>query len=111
LSQLNDPETFRSRIFYPYIKMIKIRRRQPVFHPKADFEVLEIDPKAFVIARYAKDQMIYAVTNISSHRIVVSLSDAKPPSWMKDLITGEHFRSDALRLNPYQFVWLDTAGG
>jgi len=108
LSQLKDPETFRSRIFYNYIKMIKTRKRQSAFHPNADFEILEIDPKAFVIARYAKDQIIYAVTNMSSKPIVVSLSGAKAPLWMKDLITGTSFRTDALKLNPYQFVWLNT---
>ncbi len=108
LSQLKDPETFRSRIFNDYIKMIKTRKRQSAFHPNADFEILEIDPKAFVIARYAKDQIIYAVTNISSKRIVVSLSGARAPLWMNDLITGVNFRTDALKLNPYQFLWLST---
>ena len=108
LSQLKDPETFRSRIFYDYIKMIKTRKRQSAFHPNADFEILKIDPKAFVIARSAGDQIIYAVTNISSKQIVVSLSGTRAPLWMKDLITGVRFRTDALKLNPYQFLWLST---
>ena len=94
--------------FYNYIKMIKTRKRQSAFHPNSDFEILEIDPKVFVIARYAKDQIIYAVTNISSKRMVVSLSGASAPLWMKDLITGVSFRTDALKLNPYQFLWLST---
>ncbi|MFO7554229.1 MAG: sugar phosphorylase [Desulfobacterales bacterium] len=110
LSQLKDPETFRSRIFYNYIKMIKVRKKQSAFHPKADFEILEINPKAFVIARYAKDQIIYAITNISSNRIVLSLSGATAHSWMNDLITGEDFRTNEFGLNPYQFVWLSTTG-
>jgi len=110
LSQLKDPETFRSRIFYNYIKMIKVRKKQSAFHPKADFEILEINPKAFVIARYAKDQIIYAITNISSNRIVLSLSGATAHSWMNDLITGEDFRTNELGLNPYQFVWLSKTG-
>jgi glycosidase len=108
LSQLKDPETFRSRIFYNYINMIKTRKRQSAFHPNADFEILKIDPKAFVIARYAKDQTLYAVTNISSKQMVISLSGAKAPLWMKDLITGVNFRTDALKLTPYQFLWLST---
>lgn len=108
LSQLKDPETFRSRIFYNYIKLIKTRKRQPAFHPNAEFEILEIDPKAFVIARFAKDQTLYAVTNISSRRLVVSLSGARAPVLMKDLITGERLRTDALKLNPYQYLWLST---
>jgi glucosylglycerate phosphorylase len=108
LSQLKDPETFRSRIFYNYIKMINTRKKQSAFHPNADFEVLEIDPKAFAIARYAKDQILYAVTNISSKQIMVSLSGAKAPLLLKDLMTGKSFSTDALRLNPYQFLWLST---
>jgi glycosidase len=108
LLQLKDPETFRSRIFYNYINMIKTRKKQSAFHPNADFEILEIDPKVFVIARYAKDQTLYAVTNISSKQMVASLSGARAPLWMKDLITGVSFRTDELRLNPYQFLWLST---
>jgi glycosidase len=108
LSQLKDPETFRSRIFYNYTKMIKTRKKQSAFHPNADFEILEIDPKAFVIARYAENQTLYAVTNISSKQIMVSLSGARAPLLLKDLITGVSFNTDALRLNPYQFLWLST---
>jgi sucrose phosphorylase len=110
LSQLKDPETFRSQIFYRYIKMIKTRRKQPAFHPNADFEILGIDPQVFVIARYAEDQKLFAVTNISSKRVTASLSSAGAPVRMRDLITGEIFRTDALKLNPYQFLWLSTMG-
>ncbi len=110
LSQLKDPETFRSQIFYRYIKMIKTRRKQPAFHPNADFEILGVDPQVFVIARYAEDQKLFAVTNISSKRVTASLSSASAPVRMRDLITGEIFRTDALKLNPYQFLWLSTMG-
>ncbi len=106
LSQLKDPETFRSRIFYPFIHMIKTRREQSAFHPKADFEILHIDPKVFVVVRRSMAQTIYTVTNISSGRVNVSLSDAKAPSLMKDLFTGDDFRTDAITLAPYQFLWL-----
>ncbi len=110
LSQLKDPETFRSQIFNRYIKMIKTRRKQPAFHPNADFEILGIDPQVFVIARHAENQKLYAVTNISSKQVTVSLSSAGSPARMKDVITGEIFSTDALKLNPYQFLWLSTMG-
>ncbi len=106
LLQLKDPETFRSRIFDYFIHMIKTRRKQSAFHPKADFEILHIDPKVFVVTRRSNEQTIYAVTNISSSRAKVSLSDSKAPVRMKDLIAGDDFRTDALTLNPYQFLWL-----
>jgi sucrose phosphorylase len=111
LSQLKDPKTFRSEIFYHYIHMIKIRKKQPAFHPKADFEILEIDPKVFIVTRRSKGQTIYTVTNISSSRTKVSLPGAMVSVGMKDLITGEYFRTDGLTLNPYQYVWLSEACG
>jgi sucrose phosphorylase len=109
-SQLKDPGTFRFQIFYRYIKMIKTRREQSAFHPNAGFEILEINPLLFVIARYAEDQKLYAVTNISSKRVTASFSRTGTPVRMRDVITGEIFRTDALTLNPYQFLWLSTMG-
>ena len=106
LSQLKDPETFRSRIFYDFIHMIKTRRKQSAFHPTADFEILHIDPKVFAVVRRSKEQKIYTITNISSGRAKVSLSAAKAPYRMRDLISGDAFPTDALTLNPYQFLWL-----
>ncbi len=108
LSELKDPETFRSRIFFPYIELIKVRKKQQAFHPNSSFEILEIDPKVFGIARYCKDQTIYALTNISSKHVSVSLSEKKVPSQTKDLLTGKEFATDSFLLNPYQFVWLST---
>jgi sucrose phosphorylase len=107
-SQLKDPETFRSQIFYRYIKMIKTRREQSAFHPNAGFEILGINPQVFVIARYSKDQKLYSVTNVSSKRVAASFSSSGTSVRMRDVITGEIFRTDALTLNPYQFLWLST---
>ncbi len=106
ISQLEDFETFRFRIFHPYINMIKVRKVQPAFHPNAGFEILSIDPKIFAIARYGKDQIIYALTNISSLQVSCTLKGGGVPPMMKDLLTGERLSVDSLRLNPYQFVWL-----
>lgn len=108
LSQLKDPETFRSRIFYPYIELIKIRRKQPALHPNASFEVLEIGPKVFGIARYCKEQTIYALTNLSSQHVVVALKGKGIPERMKNLFSGKECGTDSLRMNPYEYIWLSS---
>lgn len=108
LSQLKDPESFRSKVFDRYMELIKIRKKQSAFHPNADFEILEIDTRVFVMARYGKKQKIYAITNITSQTFSVSLSKDLVPSRMEDLITGKICRTSSFRLNPYQFVWLST---
>jgi sucrose phosphorylase len=108
MKELLNPESFRSRVFYPYIDLIKTRKKQPAFHPNAAFEILEIDPGIFAIKRYAADQTVYALTNISAAEISLSLSEKVTPGRMTDLITGETVNPDLFTLKPYQFVWLTT---
>jgi len=108
VKQLEDPDDFRSRIFFPYIELIKTRKKQSAFHPNASFEILEIDPKVFAIKRYCESQTIYALTNISSEHISVSLSGDKVLDRMKDLLTGKQFNTKSFVLNPHRFVWLSN---
>jgi sucrose phosphorylase len=108
MSELKDPESFRARIFFSYIDLIKIRKKQQAFHPNADFEILEIDPKVFAIKRYCEEQTIYALTNISSKDLSVSLSGNEVAAQMTDLITGEQITTDSITLKPYQYMWLST---
>jgi sucrose phosphorylase len=108
MSELKDPESFRARIFFSYIDLIKIRKKQQAFHPNADFEILEIDPKVFAIKRYCEEQTIYALTNISSKDLSVSLSGNDVADQMTDLITGEKITTDSIILKPYQYAWLST---
>ena len=105
-SELNDPNSFRARVFFPYIKLIKTRREQEAFHPNVDFEILDIDPKAFVIKRSSQKQTLYALTNVSSTEIPFSLSGHSVPEQMEDLISGEKFKTDSFTLRPYQYMWL-----
>jgi sucrose phosphorylase len=107
ISELNNPESFRARVFFPYLNLIKTRKKQSAFHPNADFEILQIDPKIFGIKRYSKNQTIYALTNISSKTISVSLSGTASTDQTTDLITGETVNTAAFNLNPYQYMWLE----
>ncbi len=54
LAELKDPASFRCRVFYPYLNLIRVRKSQKAFHPNAAFEILEIDPRIFAIKRYAE---------------------------------------------------------
>ncbi len=110
LSELNDSESFRARVFFPYLNIIKTRRKQKAFHPNAGFEILQIDPKVFGIKRSGKGQTIYAFTNISSKPISVSLSGTASTDQTTDLITGETVNTAAFNLNPYQYMWLEEKG-
>jgi glycosidase len=106
IAELNDPQSFRARVFFPYLNLIKTRIKQSAFHPNAGFEILQIDPKVFGIKRTSPDQTIYALTNISSKPVSVSLSDTASTGQTTDLITGATVNKDAFHLNPYQYMWL-----
>ena len=108
VTELNNPASFRSRIFYPYLNLIKVRRAQKAFHPNAEFEILDLDPKVFAIKRYCEGQTIYALTNISSTETTVSLTGKEKPDRMIDLFTAESIDSKSLTLKPYQYTWLTT---
>lgn len=106
LTELKDPASFRSRIFYPYLDLIKLRKAQKAFHPNADFEILKVNPRVFAIKRHCEDQTIYALTNISAAEATVSLAESDSARPMMDLFTAETVDSKALTLKPYQYAWL-----
>jgi sucrose phosphorylase len=106
VSALQDPNSFRSRVFSAYIHLIKIRKKQPAFHPNTPFEILDIDPRVFAIKRQAEDQTIFALTNLSSQRVHFLLSDAGISGPVNELLTGEVANTTAYELQPYQYVWL-----
>ena len=106
VSELGNPASFRSRIFFPYMNLIKLRKAQKAFHPNAGFEILEVNPKVFAIKRHCEDQTIYALTNISAAEATVSLAESDSSRPMMDLFTAETLDSKALTLKPYQYAWL-----
>ncbi|MEJ2167923.1 MAG: sugar phosphorylase [Desulfobacterales bacterium] len=109
IKELNDPHSFRSRIFYPYIELIKTRRQQPAFHPNADFEILEIDPRVFGIRRSSESQTIFALTNISSSEVSLALTHSSASGQMQDLFSGATVKAASISLKPFQYVWLTPA--
>ncbi len=110
VSELNDPASFRARVFFPYIHLIKTRKKQAAFHPNAEFEILEIDPKIFGIKRYSQDQTIVALTNISSKSVSVSLAASALSNRATDLISGELVDTASINMDPYQYIWLAEKG-
>jgi len=113
-AELKNPQSFRSRIFYPYLELIKTRTRQPAFHPNAAFEIHEFEipdlaAPLFAIKRYTNNQTIYAITNVTSQPVTVDLSSWDVSAQMTDIISKKSMRTDPLKLAPYQFVWLGNS--
>ena len=104
--ELKDPESFRSRVFYPYLHLIRTRKKQPAFHPNAAFEVLDLHPQLFTIRRDAAEQTLWAVNNISDERMHFMLSDIGISGPAIELLSGNTIDTLTVELQPYQYVWL-----
>jgi len=103
---LKDPDGLRHQIFYPYTHRIRIRRGQPAFHPNSGCRVLELDPRVFAIERTCPQQTIYALTNVTSENVDLTLSEPAGSDPLVDLISGRETGASPIRLDPYQSVWL-----
>lgn len=106
LSELADPASFRSRIFFPYRDMIRIRIRQPALHPAAACDIIDLGPRVFAVKRTAPEQTLYSVTNVSSEPVTVSVGGIGAARRLKDLIRSKTVSAAACTLAPYQFRWL-----
>ena len=105
IPQLKEDTSFRAQVFFPYIELIKIRKRQKAFHPNGFFEIIEINPKVFIIKRCFENQIIISLTNISSKKINISLPNNLPKQ-MENLFSKEKMSLNSIILKPYQYIWL-----
>ncbi len=108
MAELNDPDSFRSRVFFPYLELIRLRRRQPAFHPKADFAILDAGPGLFAIRRSGGGRHLYALTNVTCQPVKVGLQALGIELPVIDRVTGHNVEADPWELGPYQFVWLEA---
>ncbi len=109
LAELEDPASFRARVFFPYRHMINTRRRQKAFHPNAPFEVFDLDPRVFAIKRFGDGQTILALTNVSADPVPVSADGCGMTGPVGELISGKRLDRIPPILSPYQSVWLTDA--
>jgi glycosidase len=105
-SALDDASSFRAAVFKAYCRLIKIRRMQPAFHPKAGFDILDAGPHVFAIKRHCAEQQIVALTNISRRRQSVASKEINLSGSHVDLISGKTVDGHIIELEPYQYQWL-----
>ncbi|BBO80056.1 sucrose phosphorylase [Desulfosarcina ovata subsp. sediminis] len=110
LAELADPSHRRARIFHPYLKMLRVRADQPAFHPQADMQVLDLDPRIFGVRRLCKAQTLSALTNFSGDAVTVALPGENGESRLIDRLTGKPMQAGQIVMPAYGTVWLDSYG-
>ncbi|MGQ9426723.1 sugar phosphorylase [Gilvimarinus sp. F26214L] len=112
LNELLADETSRhARILSRMQSLLRIRQKQPAFHPNGDQYTLHTGDQIFAYWRQSMDheQTIFCLNNISRHpqRLPLSSINLQGADLWKDLLTGRrYYLDDVLPLAPYQSVWL-----
>ncbi|MBN1518181.1 hypothetical protein JXA32_16585 [Candidatus Sumerlaeota bacterium] len=105
LAALDTAGNPRGEIFRRYTELLRIRAKQPAFHPDARQEILETGPRLFAVLRRPDEQAILAVHNVSAEDQVIELPIGFAGDWT-DLFTGESLALGAQASIPaHQFQW------
>ena len=110
--QLIDPDSGHAQAFHGIQRLLRLRRRQPAFHPNATQFTLQLGSRIFGFWRQslARQQSIFCIFNISDRALELALGDINligTDTWY-DLISGETLDNidEHLRLAPYQALWI-----
>ena len=109
---LKDSTSSTSIVLTELRKRIRIRQKQPAFHPNATQFTLHLKPQFFAFWRQSMDrrQSIFCISNLSLQEQDLELSELNlicTDSWT-DLLSGEQITDQygSLTLKPYQTLWL-----
>ena len=104
--------THHSRVYKELLRLIKLRKAQPAFHPNATQFTLNLGNDVLALWRQSldRDQSIFALHNITNRLISLQLSDLnliETDIWT-DLIAEESLKSthEVLEIQPYQSMWI-----
>ncbi|GGG58228.1 sucrose phosphorylase [Salipiger pallidus] len=108
--QLDDPQSVHARVLAMLSERLKIRAKQPGFHPNATQFTLNMDERVFGLWRQSLDraQSIFTLHNVSADTIDIPESDLNliaDETWV-DLLSGETIEAGPVTLAPYQCRWI-----
>ncbi|AKJ65362.1 sugar phosphorylase [Kiritimatiella glycovorans] len=112
--RLADPRSRTTRVLDELRRRLKLRARQPAFHPDSPQRVVDLGPECFALVRgpFGKGPPVAALSNLTARTITVRLDPAVPelngPRPCVDLLSGTRFSGSAkeIELAPRQTVWL-----
>ena len=106
--ELNTSGSRRQLIYSQYRKLLEIRSQQPAFNPDSGFEILEIQKEIFALIRARRTRKIYAIFNLSSQNITLSISPGIIPAKLFSLLDQCIMDSSAITIEAFGFLWLKS---
>ncbi|MBU4444034.1 sugar phosphorylase, partial [bacterium] len=121
MTDLVDRGSLRSKVFYPYIEMIKKRGSEYSFHPMGKQSVLFCQSSVFAIKRISPDkkETVLCLHNLSkdSQQITIAIKDLQtiPVGGLLNILENRFYEVINGVLNiemaPYEVLWLKTGCG
>jgi sucrose phosphorylase len=111
--RLQDPDADATNVLAALRHALEVRSSQPALHPDATMTVLSSDRSDLVILKRSRDGDIplYAVHNITSNRLTLSLAQlrAESDAGFVDCLSGQSFMAqEQPSIEPYAVHWLVT---
>ncbi|HZT99067.1 MAG TPA: alpha-amylase family glycosyl hydrolase [Ktedonobacteraceae bacterium] len=108
----NDPSSPYGCIFTRLLQLIRLRKQQPAISGNNTEFVDTGNGHLFGYVRHGGSQRLFVVTNFSDHPQEMNGNQLRVYGLgysFTDLVTGQTLTAERpLRLEPYQFVWLET---
>ena len=113
-NKLLDDKSINNQVYKSIINLIKIRKKQPAFHPNAIQFTFNLGKNFFGIWRQSLDkkQSIFSVTNVTNifqYLDLTELNLIESEKWW-DLIKGKNIDDikSTIALKAYQTVWISN---
>ena len=109
---LSNSKSLNAKILSRIKQILKIRIKQPAFHPNSTQFTLNLGNRTFGLWRQDADrtQSIFCITNITKSSESISLSEInliETEDWF-DLLTSKKLKgiNDRITMKPYQTLWI-----
>ncbi|MEM8802645.1 MAG: sugar phosphorylase [Pseudomonadota bacterium] len=113
---LDDSTSSHAQVLTAITERLRIRTRQPAFHPNATQFTIPLEDRVFGVWRQSLDrhQSIFALHNVSAETVEVphlSMNLIDDETWI-DLLDGDavDMATDKVTLAPYQCRWITNRG-
>ena len=110
--KLDDKKSTNYKILKSFKKILKIRQKQPAFHPNATQFTLNLGNSIFGIWRQDRNrkQSIFSISNITHKHISFPLEDINliENEFWYDLLSNEsiNYHAASITMKPYQSLWI-----
>jgi glycosidase len=104
VSELEDSNSLRARVFSRYAQLLRARNRHAAFHPHGSQNILDVHSSVFAVERISPDRKSRALClhNVSAEQVAFVVNFGTGT----DLFTGQAFEATSIILEPYQVLWI-----